>query len=86
MSEALTSFWIIARGAPLGAGYGVTAFSEADALHLIHEAGYELPTDTRKLQIRFGVRPDDIDPKHVTPNSGPSVVRGVWFPFRGVGA
>ena len=86
MSEPLTSFWIIARGAPLGAGYGVTAFSETDALRLIHEAGYELPTDTGKLQIRSGVRPDDIDPKHVTPNSGPSIVRGVWFPFRGVGA
>jgi hypothetical protein len=85
MSEPLISFWIIARGAPLGAGYGVTVFSEPDALRLIREAGYELPTDSGELEITAGVRPDDVDPKHIAQNSGPSVVRGVWHPFVRVG-
>jgi hypothetical protein len=85
MSEPLTSFWIIARGAPLGAGYRVTAFSESDALRLLREAGYEVPADSRELEITAGVRPDDVDPKHITPNSGPSVVHGVWYPFVRVG-
>ena len=85
MSEPLTSFWIIPRGAPLGAGYGVTAFSEPDALRLIREAGYGLPADSSELEIRPGVGPDDVDPTHITPNAGPSVVRGVWYPFVKVG-
>jgi hypothetical protein len=27
-----------------------------------------------------------LDPKHISPNCGPAVFRGVWYPFRGFGA
>ena len=85
MADPLTSFWILPRGAALGAGFGVTAFSEDDALNLIREAGYELPADRTSLLVTSGIRPEQVDAKHIAPNSGPSVVRGVWYPFTKVG-
>jgi hypothetical protein len=85
MTDSLTSFWIVPRGAPLAGGFGVTAFSEEDALRLIHAAGYQLPADTSDLEIRSGVRPEDIDAKHISPNAGPTVVRGIWYPLTRVG-
>jgi hypothetical protein len=27
-----------------------------------------------------------LDPNHISPNCGPAVFRGVWYPFRRVGA
>ena len=86
MDKLLTSFWILPRGAPLGAGFGVTAYSEDDALYLIRETGRELPQDKNSLQITSGIWPHEVDAKHIAPNSGPAVVRGVWFPFTRVGA
>ena len=85
MADPLTSFWILPRGAALGAGFGVTAFSEDDALDLIRKAGYEVSPDKSSLQITSGIRPDQVDAKHIAPNSGPSIVRGVWYPFTRVG-
>ena len=86
MADSLTSFWILPRGAALGEGFGVTAFSEDDAVRLIREAGYKLSQDRNSLQITSGIRPHEVDAKHIAPNSGPSVVRGVWYPFVRVGA
>jgi hypothetical protein len=85
MSESLRSFWIVPRGAVQTRGFGVTAFSEDDALRLLRDAGHELPQDTDSLQITAGIRPVDLDAKHITPNCGPAVVRGVWYPFTRVG-
>ena len=85
MADPLTSFWVLPRGAALGGGFGVTAFSEDDALRLIREAGYELPQDRNSLQITSGIRPEEVDAKHIAPNSGPALVRGVWYPFARVG-
>jgi hypothetical protein len=85
MADPLTSFWILPQGAALGAGFGVTAFSEDDAVRLIREAGYELPPDRDSLQITSGILPHEIDEKHIALGSGPSVVRGLWYPFVRVG-
>ena len=85
MTDPLTSFWIIPRGAVQTRGFGVTAFSEEDALRLLREAGHQLPEDRGRVQITLGVRPVDLDARHITPNCGPAVVRGVWFPFTRVG-
>ena len=75
--RALRRFWF-----PLTHSFGidVTAATEAEARSLAEEArGRYMP------EAEFtGVVPDvdiqTLDAKHVIPNAGPSVVRGVWYP------
>jgi len=85
MSEPLTSFWILPHGSIQTQGFGVTAFSVDDAFRLLRERGYDFP-DRNSVKIEPGVRPTDLDPKHIAPNCGPTVLRGVWYPFSKVGA
>ena len=80
MSELLTTFWILPHGAVQTRGFGVTAFSVGDAFRLLREAGYDVP-DKSSVEITPGIRPVDLDPKHITPNCGPAIFRGVWYPF-----
>jgi hypothetical protein len=87
MSQStLTPFWIVppSKHGPLG--FGVTAFSLADALRIIEDAGYELPKDRSALRVTEGIRVDDLDESHVVRNMGPIVVRGIWYPFTRIGA
>ena len=76
----LTSFWFKTNR---GLGYGVTAHSEQEAKSLLGEFGYP-----RSGEHIVSVIPDiaasSLDPKHVVPNAGPMVVRGVWFPRHNV--
>jgi hypothetical protein len=85
MSEPLTTFWILPHGAVQSRGFGVTAFSIDDAFRLLREAGYDVPHKS-SVEITSGVRPADLDPKHISPNCGPAILRGVWYPFGRVGA
>ena len=82
MNEPLTSFWIIALETVEIREFGVTAFSADDAIQLLRDAGHELPQDRHRLDVTPGIRPGDLDAKHITPNCGPAVVRGVWYPSR----
>ena len=82
---ALKPFWIAGPDPHGPTGFGVTAFSLADALRIIREAGYTLPDDPALLHVREGVRPSDLDEAHVAKNMGPIVVRGIWYPFTRVG-
>jgi hypothetical protein len=84
MSEPLTSFWILPHDAVESRGFGVTAFSVDDAFRLLREAGCDIP-DRDSVDIAPSVQPTDLDPKHITPNCGPAVLRGVWYPFARVG-
>lgn len=82
--SALTTFWIEGPD-PIGLGYGVTAFSITDAFEILARAGCRLPDDKSTLRIRSNIKPADLDQRHVCVNIGPIVVRGVWYPFGGVG-
>jgi hypothetical protein len=83
--SVLTPFWIVppSKYGPLG--FGVTAFSLADALRLIEDAGYELPDDRTTLHVTADIRTSDLDQSHIVPNMGPIVVRGMWYPFTRLG-
>jgi hypothetical protein len=65
---------------PLNLGCGITATSYDDAIGLMRQAmfgGGEGPA------IRSCIEDVDVstlDPKHVRPNMGLVVVRGIWFP------
>jgi hypothetical protein len=86
MSEStLTPFWIVPPSEHSPLPFGVTAFSLADALRMIEDAGYELPQDRSALRVTEGIRFDDLDEHHVVPNMGPIVVRGMFYPFTKVG-
>ena len=86
MSEsALTAFWIEGHEASGALGYGVTAFSITDAFEIVRRAGYPLPHDTRALRVRADIKQADIEHQHVREHMGAIVVRGLWYPFLGVG-
>ena len=77
----LTSFWFRTSK---GLGYGVTAESEDEARVLLRSLGYPL-IDQEIVEVLSNVRFDQLDQRHVAPNCGPIVVRGVWFPNHNLG-
>lgn len=86
MSDSLlTAYWIKTLDSHGPLGFGVTAFSLADALQIIQAMGYRLPDDLDALEIKENVRFEDIDYRHVREHMGPMVVRGIWYPFTRLG-
>jgi hypothetical protein len=83
----LTAFWIKSPipNAPLG--FGVTARSLTDALAIVHAVGYGsfLPENLNGVEITEGITVGALDHSHVVMNMGPISVRGIWYPFIGVG-
>lgn len=72
----LTAFWFRTSKGP---GYGVTAFSKKDAEQLLRNLGYPRAGEAVTGCVE-GISHAQLDQNHVVPNSGPIVVRGVWFP------
>jgi hypothetical protein len=81
----LTAYWIVSASPRWPAAFGVTAWSLADGLRIIQSWGYDLPDDPGLLAIKEDVKVADLDQGHIVPNMGPIVVRGLWYPFRGLG-
>jgi hypothetical protein len=72
----LVAYWFqTARGQ----GYGVTGYSREDAGNLLRVFGYPRSGETI-VEVIEGVRQDQLDQRHVVPNAGPMVLRGVWYP------
>ena len=72
----LTSFWFNTNK---GLGFGVTAESQEAAEELLRQYGYP-PTGVEVTGVICGIEFASLDQRHVVPNAGPTVVRGVWFP------
>jgi hypothetical protein len=66
-------------------GFGVTAHSLEDAMYLLEVNGYDFHRRAVRFEVREVVTPSDIDYDHVAVNSGPHVVRGVWYPALNIG-
>jgi hypothetical protein len=81
----LTAFWIVPPFPRRPLGFGVTAFSLKDALQIIQDEGFELPDDLSTLEIRENIKYDELESSYVQKHMGPIVVRGMWYPFHGVG-
>jgi len=78
---SLTSYWIEFLDLPEPMlGFGVTAWSEDDALNLLESAGIDHHKRDHHYEIKAGITISDLDQLHVVPNMGPMVLRGVWFP------
>ena len=61
-------------------GFGVTAYSVADARALISDAAQRLGWSCEVIGIVEDVDVRDLDQDHVVPNMGPPNFRGLWFP------
>ena len=72
----LKRYWFATKP---GIGYGVTASSVADAENLLQAFGYPRQGEIVE-QIITDFAMEELDANHVLPNSGPLVIRGVWFP------
>jgi hypothetical protein len=81
----LIPFWIVPPSNHGPLGFGVTAYSLADALHIIESAGYSLPDDRSTLRVTEQIQVSNLEEPHVVRNMGPIVVRGIWYPFAKVG-
>ncbi len=67
-----------AHGPPvLNLGVGITAASEAEARAMFAAA---FGAAHRIAQVRAVMDADELDRKHVVPNMGNMLKRGVWFP------
>jgi hypothetical protein len=69
-------FWITTTK-PMTLGYGITAHSAEDAeslLRLILPAAYAIDTITWVQDVQ------SLDQRHVVPNMGDLLKRGIWFP------
>lgn len=84
----LTAYWITFPdehpGCHVPLGFGVTAWSVEDAFRILDELGYGQHRSAR-TEVRSDVTPADLDDNHVIVNSGPIVIRGLWYPFFQVG-
>lgn len=87
MASSLTAYWIIPPGLHSLLGLGVTAWSLEDALRIVTALGFGryLPENLEDLTVREGITVAELDQRHVVPNMGPIVLRGMWYPFLAVG-
>lgn len=87
-NELLHRYWITfdlsderARHAALG--YGVTAFTVADALSLLSRQVFQGGPVPPVAHVVEDVDVSTLDPRHVLPNAADPVRRGIWFPNLG---
>jgi hypothetical protein len=66
---------------PLNLGCGVTAFDVNDARTLIYEMAIESCHVPTELSYVENVDISTLDKKHVLPNMGSPILRGIWFPL-----
>jgi hypothetical protein len=75
----LTRYWFNVPGL---FGFGVTAYSLADAFFLLESEGILLGGDSEVVE---GVDVSLLEPTHIIANSGPPCLRGVWYPCLNIG-
>lgn len=82
--SSLTRFWFeferTSKLSILNIGCGVTARNYEDALSLLQErlfSGRQIPTIISFVE---GIDVSTLDARHVLPNLGVTVDRGIWFP------
>ena len=84
-SKMLRRYWFLFGGEPtdlryFSQGCGVTAYNYEDAIHLLKEYAFK---DQTLPEIKSAMEDFDvstIEDKHIWPNIGVTVQRGVWHP------
>jgi hypothetical protein len=83
LKHGLTSFWVRGRDRFGSQAIGVTAWSAADAMALIREAGFEINIDD--VEVQRVVLPHEVEDQNVSANAGPVFFRGIWYPCLNIG-
>ncbi|MGJ4945880.1 hypothetical protein ACQR1W_35325 [Bradyrhizobium sp. HKCCYLS1011] len=65
---------------PLNLGCGVTAYSRNDAISLLHERVFGADDLPPLINVIEDVSISQLEHKHVRPNLGNHLERGIWFP------
>jgi hypothetical protein len=82
--SGLRQFWFKFERLPVPAainlGCGVTARSREDALALLRERVFGSDDLPPLVEVVDDVKTAALEPKHVLPNLGNPLERGVWFP------
>lgn len=81
----LNRYWITLdlageRRRPAALGYGITAFSVDDALALLRDEVFRGDPLPLIGSIIADVDLSTLDTRHVLPNAGDPVPRGIWYP------
>ncbi|UKN02708.1 hypothetical protein K6119_04165 [Paracrocinitomix mangrovi] len=61
-------------------GFGVSAWSEEDALQLLKQTVFNGEDIPKIIEIQTIKSLDELEQNHVRPNIGSPTHRGVWFP------
>jgi hypothetical protein len=82
MDRNLHRYWIKLDPSGLSSdlGYGVTAFTESDALDILRRVAFNSEVLPPVLEVIADVDVRTLDPGHVLPNLNPPNWRGIWFP------
>jgi hypothetical protein len=65
----------------LAVGCGVTAFDKADAVGILKSTMFRDSPIPKIVEFIEDIDVSELDPRHVLPNMGLVVRRGVWFPL-----
>ena len=79
MNKYLIRYWIKTTeyGNEFGLGIGVTAFSEEDALNIIHRK-IDLQLQINSIKVIKSI--EELEQNHVVPNMEEFITRGIWYP------
>ena len=87
MTATLRRYWFRFKGDPRDLppggywGYGVTAWTEEDALFLIRTRLFDDKELPPILEMTADIDIRDIEANHVRPNIGTPSWRGIWYPL-----
>ena len=73
----LHRFWVEAK---TGEAYGVTAYSESEAIAFSEKIATRLNRSFELADIKIDIDISTLDSGHVLPNMGLVTERGVWYP------
>ena len=86
MTNQLRSYWLSFPEDPnFPVGFGVTAQCLEEAYELLEACGFSYHREAQRVSVREDVQLADIEYDFVEAQSGPLVVRGVWYPCYNVG-
>ncbi len=81
----LTRFWFRFESLPqhsaLSLGCGVTAYNYDDAIALLSERVFGTQCSSSISECIEDLNVSTLDAKHVLPNMGNVLIRGIWFPL-----
>lgn len=85
MKKEIRRFWFefsdSPKYSPLGLGCGISAYDQSDAVEILKKNIFSVKGELSISKCIEDVDMSLLDGKHVLPNIGSPLVRGIWFPM-----